>query len=47
MTPVNLIHSIDPDAATVDVDAGVSLDNLIRAALPYGCGCRCCPGPVR
>ncbi|MFZ0529358.1 MAG: FAD-binding oxidoreductase [Propionicimonas sp.] len=44
MTPLNRIHSIDPDAATVDVDAGVSLDALMRAALPYGLWVPVLPG---
>jgi decaprenylphospho-beta-D-ribofuranose 2-oxidase len=26
MTPLNRIHSVGPDAAIVDVEAGVSLD---------------------
>ena len=47
MTPLDTIHSIDPDAATVDVDAGVSLDALMRAALPTASGCRFCPEPAR
>jgi decaprenylphospho-beta-D-ribofuranose 2-oxidase len=44
MTALNRIHSIDPDAATVDVDAGVSLDELMRAALPYGLWIPVLPG---
>lgn len=44
MTPLNRVHSIDPDAATVDVDAGVSLDDLMRAALPYGLWIPVLPG---
>jgi decaprenylphospho-beta-D-ribofuranose 2-oxidase len=44
MTPLDTIHSIDPDAATVDVDAGVSLDALMRAALPYGLWVPVLPG---
>ncbi|WP_197499399.1 FAD-binding oxidoreductase [Mycobacterium sp. 1245852.3] len=36
MTPLNRIHRIDPDTGIVDVDAGVSLDALIRAVLPHG-----------
>jgi decaprenylphospho-beta-D-ribofuranose 2-oxidase len=44
MTPLDTIHRIDPDAATVDVDAGVSLDALMRAALPYGLWVPVLPG---
>ena len=44
MTPLNRIHDIDPDAAVVDVDAGVSLDQLMRAALPYGLWVPVLPG---
>ncbi len=44
MTPLNRIHRIDPDAAIVDVDAGVSLDDLMRAALPYGLWIPVLPG---
>lgn len=44
MTPLNRIHGIDPDAATVDVDAGVSLDDLMRAALPHGLWIPVLPG---
>lgn len=44
MTALNRIHSIDPDAATVDVDAGVTLDVLMRAALPYGLWVPVLPG---
>lgn len=44
MTPLDRIHNIDPDAATVDVDAGVSLDALMRAALPYGLWVPVLPG---
>lgn len=44
MTVLNTIHSIDAAAATVDVDAGVSLDALMRAALPYGLWVPVLPG---
>lgn len=44
MTGLDTIHAIDPDAATVDVDAGVSLDKLMRAALPYGLWIPVLPG---
>ncbi|OLT39072.1 decaprenylphosphoryl-beta-D-ribose oxidase [Saccharomonospora sp. CUA-673] len=44
MTALNRIHSIDPDNAVVDVDAGVSLDALMRAAMPYGLWVPVLPG---
>ncbi|KMS87734.1 decaprenylphosphoryl-beta-D-ribose oxidase [Streptomyces regensis] len=44
MTALNPIHSIDPDTAVVDVDAGVSLDALMKAALPYGLWVPVLPG---
>ncbi|MGC4151970.1 MAG: FAD-binding oxidoreductase [Propionicimonas sp.] len=44
MTPLNTIHSIDAARATVDVDAGVSLDRLMRAALPHGLWIPVLPG---
>lgn len=44
MTPLNRIHDIDPDTAIVDVDAGVSLDQLMKAALPYGLWVPVLPG---
>ena len=44
MTPLRRIHAIDPDNATVDVDAGISLDELMRAALPYGLWVSVLPG---
>ncbi|MFB9566673.1 FAD-binding oxidoreductase [Saccharopolyspora hordei] len=44
MTRLNRIHEIDPDTATVDVDAGVSLDQLMKAALPYGLWVPVLPG---
>jgi len=44
MSGLNRIHSIDPASATVDVDAGVSLDQLMRAALPYGLWVPVLPG---
>ena len=33
MTPLNRIHSIDPDSGIVDVDAGVTLDQLMNCLL--------------
>src|SRR5690242_5892266 len=44
MTALNRIHSIDPDSALVVVDAGVSLDQLMREALPYGLWVPVLPG---
>ena len=44
MTPLKTIHAIDEATATVDVDAGVSLDQLIRAALPHGLWVPVLPG---
>ncbi|GAA0509083.1 decaprenylphosphoryl-beta-D-ribose oxidase [Saccharopolyspora subtropica] len=44
MTPLNRIHRIDPDTAVVDVDAGVSLDQLMKAALPHGLWVPVLPG---
>ncbi len=44
MTSLNRIHSIDPDTGIVDVDAGVTLDQLMKAALPYGLWVPVLPG---
>ena len=44
MTPLNRIHSIGADTRLVDVDAGVSLDQLMRAALPFGLWVPVLPG---
>ena len=44
MQPVNHIHSIDPETAIVDVDGGVTLDQLMKAALPYGLWVPVLPG---
>ncbi|MCK0176263.1 MULTISPECIES: FAD-binding oxidoreductase [Mycobacteriaceae] len=44
MTALNRIHTIDSDNALVDVDAGVSLDQLMRAALPMGLWVPVLPG---
>ncbi|MEU6130660.1 FAD-binding oxidoreductase [Saccharopolyspora sp. NPDC047091] len=44
MTALNRIHDIDPDGAVVDVDAGVSLDQLMKAALPHGLWVPVLPG---
>ena len=44
MTALNRIHSIDTDSHLVDVDAGVNLDQLMRAALPFGLWVPVLPG---
>lgn len=44
MTALNRIHSIDAATATIDLDAGVSLDDLMRAALPHGLWVPVLPG---
>lgn len=44
MPALNRIHSIDADSATVDVDGGVNLDQLMRAALPFGLWVPVLPG---
>ncbi|MFI6996768.1 FAD-binding protein [Nocardia sp. NPDC050175] len=44
MTVFDRVHSIDPDSGVVDVDAGVSLDALMRAVLPSGLWVPVLPG---
>jgi decaprenylphospho-beta-D-ribofuranose 2-oxidase len=44
MSPLNTIHSINSDDALVDVDAGVNLDQLMKAALPLGLWVPVLPG---
>ncbi|RAV31267.1 FAD-binding oxidoreductase [Corynebacterium heidelbergense] len=44
MQELSEIHNIDPDTAIVDVDAGVTLDQLMKAALPYGLWVPVLPG---
>ncbi|MDT5013013.1 MAG: decaprenylphospho-beta-D-ribofuranose 2-oxidase [Mycobacterium sp.] len=44
MTPLNRIHSISADTRLVDVDAGVNLDQLMRAVLPLGLWVPVLPG---
>ncbi|OYN89600.1 FAD-binding oxidoreductase [Parenemella sanctibonifatiensis] len=36
MTPLRRIHSIDATTGIVDLDAGADLDQLMKAALPFG-----------
>ncbi|OMC54342.1 decaprenylphosphoryl-beta-D-ribose oxidase [Mycobacterium sp. IS-2888] len=44
MTPLNRIHSISADTRLVDTDAGVNLDQLMKAALPFGLWVPVLPG---
>ncbi|MFC3963898.1 FAD-binding oxidoreductase [Nocardia jiangsuensis] len=44
MTALNKIHRIDRDSRLVDVDAGVNLDQLMKAALPFGLWVPVLPG---
>ncbi len=44
MTGLSTIHSIDADTGRVVVDAGVSLDTLMRRALPFGLWLPVLPG---
>ena len=44
MTALNKIHSVSGDTAVADVDAGVSLDQLMKAALPFGLWVPVLPG---
>ncbi len=44
MTGLSTIHSIDADTGHVVVDAGVSLDTLMRRALPFGLWLPVLPG---
>src|SRR3954463_3723205 len=44
MTALNRIHTIDADSHLVDIDAGVNLDQLMRAALPMGLWVPVLPG---
>ncbi|SEM49774.1 FAD-binding oxidoreductase [Rhodococcus maanshanensis] len=44
MNALNRIHRIDRDTALVDVDAGVNLDQLMKAALPFGLWVPVLPG---
>ena len=44
MSALDRIHSIDSDTRLVDVDAGVNLDQLMKAALPFGLWVPVLPG---
>lgn len=44
MTVFDRIHSVDPESGIVDVDAGVSLDALMRVVLPHGLWVPVLPG---
>jgi decaprenylphospho-beta-D-ribofuranose 2-oxidase len=44
MTALNKIHTMDADSHLVDVDGGVNLDQLMRAALPLGLWVPVLPG---
>jgi decaprenylphospho-beta-D-ribofuranose 2-oxidase len=44
MASLNTIHSMSADDAVVDVDAGVNLDQLMKAALPLGLWVPVLPG---
>ncbi|CDO07801.1 FAD-binding oxidoreductase [Mycolicibacterium cosmeticum] len=44
MTRLNRIHSLSSETAIADVDAGVSLDQLMKAALPFGLWVPVLPG---
>jgi decaprenylphospho-beta-D-ribofuranose 2-oxidase len=44
MTPLNNIHSISSETKLADVDAGVNLDQLMKAALPFGLWVPVLPG---
>ncbi len=44
MPSLDRIHSVDADTGVVDVDAGVSLDTLMRRALPFGLWVPVLPG---
>nr|WP_308220219.1 FAD-binding oxidoreductase [Kineococcus sp. TRM81007] len=44
MTALDRIHDIDVDTAVADVDAGCSLDKLLRAVVPHGLWVPVLPG---
>src|ERR1700709_2771399 len=47
MTSRHRVHAIDAESGLVDLDAGVSLDQLMRIALPFGLWVPVLPGPRR
>lgn len=44
MTGLDRVHGVDPSTGVVDLDAGVSLDSLMRTVLPYGLWVPVLPG---
>src|SRR5258705_11695232 len=44
MAPLSRVHSISADSKLADVDAGVNLDQLMKAALPFGLWVPVLPG---
>ncbi|GLZ46602.1 decaprenylphosphoryl-beta-D-ribose oxidase [Actinomycetospora sp. NBRC 106375] len=44
MTARDRVHAVDAETALVDLDAGVSLDRLMRVALPFGLWVPVLPG---
>ena len=44
LTPLDRIHRVDAETRTVTVDAGVSLDTLMRVLLPFGLWVPVVPG---
>jgi decaprenylphospho-beta-D-ribofuranose 2-oxidase len=44
MTALDRVHRVDAEAGTVEVDAGVSLDTLMRVLLPFGLWLPVLPG---
>ena len=44
MTALDRVHVLDVDEATVTVDAGVSLDTLLRQVVPHGLWVPVLPG---
>src|SRR6516165_4647016 len=44
MTELNTIHSVSADTKLADLDAGVNLDQLMKAALPFGLWVPVLPG---
>src|SRR5215471_21209462 len=44
MNALNTIHSISADTKLADLDAGVNLDQLMKAALPFGLWVPVLPG---